>query len=418
MNKLALSLCLAVAAMPALAQEKTLTVWDFKSAEPLMQPYFDKVREIFAAKHPDVELKQVAQPGNNYYVLLGTVINANEGPDVALLHNGNDSISRADAFVRLDDEIADIKGDIVGWESFQSADGTYVAVPISIQGVALYYNKDIYKEAGLDPEKAPTTWEEFTANCEAIAATVKVSCLGVGNKDGVGFESTITALFDGLWGEETRQAFIRGEVDWTAPEIKTAFEKFDSLLEAGWVEPGSNSYNPYTDMVNMLVGGRVAHMFGLVSDAPNSWRNMENLIEPGNLGVAAPVAIDRSAEEFPNRLTVDGGIGFGITRWSKQPDVALDYIKATVEAQASYVFMESAGGLPANKAVDTSPLNSPAATEVMRLIECCSVTGRMKSYFVPAERQELVRVGQLLINGEITVDDALASIQRVRDTAN
>jgi len=204
------------------------------------------------------------------------------------------------------------------------------------------------------------------------------------------------------------------ELSWTGPEMKAAFDRFDELLKAGWIEAGANSYNPYVDTVNQLVGGKVAHMWGLVSDAPNSWRNIENLIEAGNLGVAAPVAIDRSATDNPHRLTVDGGIGFGITRWSKQPDIALDYIKATVDAQSALVFMQSAGGLPSNKAVDTSSLNSPAATAVVGLIDCCSLTGRMKSYFVPAERQELVRVGQLLMNGEITVDDALASVERVR----
>ncbi len=157
MKNLALGLLLAAAALPVAAQDKTLTVWDFKSAEPLMQPYFEKVKELFNAKHPDIALKQVAQPGNNYYVLLGTAINANEGPDVALVHNGADALTRADAFVRLKDEVADIQSNVVGWESFRSSDGTFVAVPISIQGVALYYNKEVYKEAGLDPEKAPQT---------------------------------------------------------------------------------------------------------------------------------------------------------------------------------------------------------------------------------------------------------------------
>ncbi len=93
---------------------------------------------------------------------------------------------------------------------------------------------------------------------------------------------------------------------------------------------------------------------------------------------------------------------------ASSPDVALDYIKATVDAQSAFVFMQSAGGLTSRaRPVDTSPLNSPAATAVVSLIDCCSLTGRMKSYFVPAERRELIRVGQLLMNGEISVDDAL-----------
>ena len=28
----------------------------------------------------------------------------------------------------------------------------------------MYYNKDMFKEAGLDPEKPPVTWDEFLAS--------------------------------------------------------------------------------------------------------------------------------------------------------------------------------------------------------------------------------------------------------------
>ena len=50
--------------------------------------------------------------------------------------------------------------------------GTYqdrvYGLPLSVETSVFAWNKDLYKKAGLDPEKAPATWEEITANAEKI----------------------------------------------------------------------------------------------------------------------------------------------------------------------------------------------------------------------------------------------------------
>ena len=76
--------------------------------------------------------------------------------------------------------------------------------------------------------------------------------------------------------------------------------------------------------------------------------------------------------------------------------------------------MKAAGGLPSNTKVDLSQIESPAAKEVVKLLGCCTEDKRIKSYYVTAERLELQRVGQLLITGDVTVEDALQSIEQVR----
>ena len=49
-------------------------------------------------------------------------------------------------------------------------DGKIYGMPLSVETSIFAWNKDLYKKAGLDPEKAPTTWEEITANAEKIRA--------------------------------------------------------------------------------------------------------------------------------------------------------------------------------------------------------------------------------------------------------
>ena len=403
-----------VACGAAHAADKTLVVWDFKSSEPLMKPYFDYVKKTFEAEHPGVVIQQIAQPADKYYTVLGTAINAKQGPDVVLLNGGNLALDRADALVPLNDLAADVLPNLAGLSAFTRPDGTYIALPLTVQGSIWYYNKEIYRNAGLDPDKPPVTWEDFSANCDAIKSKTQASCLTFGNKDGVDMINIVASTAEGLWSNETRAKFIAHELAWTSPEMHAVFAKVKEMIDKGWVEKGVNSYSPYTDAVNIFAGARTGHMLGLISDAPNSWKNLEDLAGPGEVGVAMPLAIGRSATDKPNRLEVDGGIGFAITNWSQNQDLALDYVKTSVSPKAGAVLMQSAGGLPSNTKVDLSGLENESAKEVVGLLGCCTDTPRIKSNYVTAERQELQRVGQLLVTGDISVDDALQSIEAVR----
>ena len=49
-----------------------------------------------------------------------------------------------------------------------SRDGKVYALPIFAAGWCLYYNTEMFKEAGLDPDKPPTNWEEFLAYAKKL----------------------------------------------------------------------------------------------------------------------------------------------------------------------------------------------------------------------------------------------------------
>jgi multiple sugar transport system substrate-binding protein len=52
--------------------------------------------------------------------------------------------------------------------------GTYneriYALPFNAEGSVLVYNKDLFRQAGLDPEKPPTNWAEIAEYSKKIAA--------------------------------------------------------------------------------------------------------------------------------------------------------------------------------------------------------------------------------------------------------
>ncbi len=57
----------------------------------------------------------------------------------------------------------------------QDADGKIYGVPITAYGMSLTYNRTLFKQAGLDPDKPPTTWDEVKADAKIIADKTKVA---------------------------------------------------------------------------------------------------------------------------------------------------------------------------------------------------------------------------------------------------
>lgn len=51
----------------------------------------------------------------------------------------------------------------------QDTDGKIWALPTQAYGMSLTYNRTLFKAAGLDPDKPPTTWDEVRADAKAIA---------------------------------------------------------------------------------------------------------------------------------------------------------------------------------------------------------------------------------------------------------
>ena len=62
-------------------------------------------------------------------------------------------------------DVADIEPNVA---NYYSVDGKMWSMPFNTSNPVLYYNKDMFKAAGLDPEKAPQTWAEVEAAARAI----------------------------------------------------------------------------------------------------------------------------------------------------------------------------------------------------------------------------------------------------------
>ena len=79
----------------------------------------------------------------------------------------------------------------------QSADGKLWAVPIAAYGQGLHYNRTLFAQAGLDPDKPPTTWAEVEADAKAISEKTGAAGYAMMTKSNTGgwiLTSTVYAM--------------------------------------------------------------------------------------------------------------------------------------------------------------------------------------------------------------------------------
>jgi ABC-type glycerol-3-phosphate transport system substrate-binding protein len=415
MKALLMGVSLAVIASPALSAE--LIVWDWKSGDPATASYYQKAKELFEAKHPDVTINYVMQPNDQYYTLLGTALSSNSGPDLFLMNGGAQAKARFPALVKLDDKVADIKGDLVGWEEFSDASGTY-AIPLSIQGFVVYYNKKLYQDAGLDPAKPPKTWAELSKMCEAIKTKGEVPCFAMGNKEGFGIEFWFSALAATQWTAQEQADFAAGKLKWSNEQVKSILQAWVDANKAGWFPQGANSTAKFMDEYEGFMRGEAANTIGLISDVAH-WKQFDEFLGADNDGVYAmpsPAVASDKTEGQP-KFPLAGGIGYGVNKASQNVDLALEFAKILASPEPAQIFFNDAGAISSNTKVDTAGIKSPAGIAILGMMGA-SGAPMAHANATAKELEEIHRLSQLLLNGETTVDDAVAKMDAVQADAH
>lgn len=165
-GRAALVLAFALSASPAYSQSGELTVWSWNIAASSLQA----VVKGFNAQYPDVKVN-VQDLGNQQVfdrLLAGCAAGGSGLPDVVSIENHEAEIFWAqfpDCFANLKqlgytDEIASGFPDFKRTE-LEVGDAAY-AMPWDSGPVAMFYRRDYYEKAGVDPATIKT-WDDFMA---------------------------------------------------------------------------------------------------------------------------------------------------------------------------------------------------------------------------------------------------------------
>ncbi|RVP91895.1 sugar ABC transporter substrate-binding protein [Sinorhizobium meliloti] len=215
--------------------------------------------------------------------------------------------------------------------------GTYedkiYGLPLTVETSIFAWNKDLYEKAGLDPEKAPKTWEEITANAEKIRA------LG-GDTYGFYFSGggcggcmifTFTPL---TWGAGADILSADGKTaTLDTPQMRKAVDIYRNMVEKDLVPAGAASDNGvyFLSFTNGKIGQQSLGAFAigtLVTQHPEI-----------DFGVTLIPGVDGKPSSFA------GGDNFVVTKGTPRLEEVKEFLEYTYSPEGQKI-MAKFGSLP------------------------------------------------------------------------
>lgn len=169
----------------------------------------------------------------------------------------------------------------------RSYDNRIYAVPFFQVAQALYYRKDIYAKAGLDPNKPPRTWEEFEAYSRQIMERVP-GTRGFVFSGGPGGQGYWWTNFVWQAGGEVLVPAERGyaKAVVNTPEAAKALEFYRRLTVTTWKGAEGKTYGPIAQVTPTwsqdVKDGKVAMWFSYTNDVMLSMSDLN----PALIGIA------------------------------------------------------------------------------------------------------------------------------------
>lgn len=173
-------------------------------------------------------------------------------------------------------------------EVLRSYDGKVYAIPWFQVAIALYFRKDHFLEAGLDPAKPPQNWDEFYRYGQKLVES-KDGRSGFGFNAGAGGKAYHWSNFVWQAGgevvEPTESGVWKSAI--VSPETATALEFFRKLTVNKWQAPNGKTVGPMasvgTTYATDIAEGKISMWFNYTSDVVLQLSDLN----PALIGVAA-----------------------------------------------------------------------------------------------------------------------------------
>jgi multiple sugar transport system substrate-binding protein len=246
-------------------QSITLKIADYSTNE---NAFYQTVATAYHKLHPNVTIQWQTQSQDQYTQSLPLAFQSHQSPDIFFYKAATPELSMS--FLLQQGWIHPIDPDgnppqsfLSRWPSSMFAEGInkhngqIYGFPFTddiIWGPGfMFYNKSLFQQAGLDAANPPTTWSQFTADCEAIKAKTGKYCLAVSLK-GTDFQRMWFPIAGSIMTDQFFD-YKNGTFDLNNPQLLQAFGFIQSLYQKGLVAPGVNDK---TFSRQQLASGQVA----------------------------------------------------------------------------------------------------------------------------------------------------------------
>ena len=142
----------------------TLTIWQTYNDQE--NALFEELLAEYQATHPDLIIQDTRLPFMGAEPKILTALATRTTPDIARVDGSFvPKLATRNALINLDElGMEEIKEDLLPVAlSSCLVNGSAYAMPEQVNGLCLFYNKALFRQAGLDPQRPPRTWDEFIA---------------------------------------------------------------------------------------------------------------------------------------------------------------------------------------------------------------------------------------------------------------
>lgn len=315
-------------------EDSTITYW----ARGANLEINEKLVAAFNATH-ETQVELLGVSDDDYPTKLATAVASGSPPDVATVDIGElDDIIEGEQLT----DIRDLAEGLDYFEELRPAfveratrDDALYALPENVDASTMFWNKDLFRQAGLDPEKPPATFDEILEYSRAITE------LG---EDNYGFyfagqcNGCLTYSFSPLvWASGGDYASEDGETStMTDPAMQAAVDLYATLWDEGLVEPGAEA-----DTGANWLGAFASGKIGMAPLGAFAISPLRADFPDVDFGVAA-----LPGEDGDTSSDIGGDV-IGIPKGSANPDGAWEFIEWSLSEEAQLEVYAKNGALVA-----------------------------------------------------------------------
>ena len=363
------------------------------------------------AEHPNVTIEITVLENEAFKAKITTNMQAGDPPDLFQSWGGGGLLEQVNAGL-----VADVTDDVAPWidtlnpaaVGMYQVDGQQYGVPFDLGMVGIWYNEELFAEAGID--EPPATWDELLAAVEDLkAAGTTPIAVGEGDKWPGMFWWAYLALR--ICGSEPLQQAAQDPTAFENPCFVQAGEELQRLVEMEPFQEGflATPWEGATGEAALIANGRAA-MDLMGQWAPGTQQaNAENGEGLGEaLGWFPFPAVEGGAGAPTDAF--GGGNGFAVGRDAPLPETA-DFLRYLTDVDVATQFGESNTGiLPVMEGTDGSVTDPNLASLLEGRAQATYVQLYLDQAYPPAVGAAVNDAVQTLFAGTGTPEEVAQAI--------
>jgi raffinose/stachyose/melibiose transport system substrate-binding protein len=337
----------------------TLELWvggNFAGATPgtPYRKWLDSQIDRFKAenKGSDVKITLLSTDNEQVAAKLQAAFQAKKAPDMMLFYSGgyttpyeNQLLELNPYFDKTPGFFESLSGMDLSCEDLDCKGGenTIIAVPQDFGTYGLFYNKAMFKKAGVE---APIEdWDGLLSACAALKKT-GVTPITFGDRDGYSTDNWVTLMYGSYFEDGDVAKVNDGELKYSDPKLVKPLEQISQLREQGCLNKDASTRENF-DANSDFTSGKSAMVLMYPAVIPDFKKKLGK-----DLGIMPiPQASDGP---LAGRSVGNAFYNYVITKQSDNPGLAWEFIKVASDKTAAGELLTILGTPPALKDVDQS----------------------------------------------------------------